>query len=344
MKQSKSSKRISHSEKRINHIITEAKANHKGDEVNYALNRSLSFDSLFSITAYIAPFIITAISLLISNCVEWQPWLERVVQAVALVLAVALGLFFNYNKNTYKKAASKLKKDSHVKNTRIKELSAIIRQKEGDVNFLISLLTNLGRHIARGESTMDVLANHLAVEIYHDCLRRYGDDFEVTINIYEKMKNKIAMIGHQQIMPLCHTPALFLCGVSGMDITDERIKDFYCVSCINSRKDINLISEWKKIVDAFKWHDVSKKDISTSKEACRKAGFTYNQYISSRIPIGHNNDHVILLEIITHNDSVIDTSDNLERTARNLFSIYTPLLVMLTTTASDRRTLVGKPN
>ncbi len=342
MKQRKSGQKISRKEKAINHIVTEAKANHRGNEVKYTHNQSQLYDFLFSLIAYVAPIILTIISLIVTNCFDWKLWIEIVAQVTPMVLAVGLGFFFAYKKSIYVAATSILKKDTQIKNNKIKELNLIIKQKEEDISFLITLLTNLGTHIARGESTMGVLANHLAVEIYHDCLRRFGADFEVTVNIYEKRNDMVTMIGHHQNVPLGHAPALFLCGESGMNISDERIKDFYFIDCINGRKDVNHISDWEKLVDAFKWHDTDKSEIRISKEACRKAGFTYNQYISSRISIDHNNNHVMLLEIITHNESVIDTSNCLERTARKLFSIYTPLVVMLTTIASDRVTPVDK--
>lgn len=342
MKQCKSSQKASRKEKAINCIVTEAKANHRGNEAKYTHRQSQLYDFWFSVIAYVAPIILTIISLIVTNCFNWKVWIEIVVQVTPMIVAVGLGVFFAYKKSIYVAATSILKKDTQIKNNKIKELNQIVKQKEGDISFLITLLTNLGTHIARGESTMGVLANHLAVELYHDCLRRFGEDFEVTVNIYEKRNDIVAMIGHHQNIPLGHAPALFLCGETGMHISDERVKDFYFVDCINGRKDVNHIADWEKLVDAFKWHEVDKTKICISKEMCRKAGFTYNQYISSRIAIDHNNDHVMLLEIITHNDSIIDTADNIERTARKLFSIYTPLVVMLTTTASDRVKPVGK--
>ena len=50
----------------------------------------------------------------------------------------------------------------------------------------------------------------------------------------------------------------------------------------------------------------------------------------------------MLLEIITHNESIIDTDVRLEKTARWLFSLYMPLITMLTTIASDREAVSGK--
>ena len=342
MKQHNANSKISCREKSINRIVTEAKANHKGSEIKYTNSECQTYDYLFSLTAYAAPIILTILSLVVSNCFDWKLWVEIIVQVGPMLLAVGLGIFFAYKKSIYTAATSMLKKDTQLKNNKIRELNTIIKQKEGDISFLITLLTNLGTHIARGESTMGVLANHLTLEIYHDCLRRFGNDFEVTVNLYEKRNNIVTMIGHHQNVPLGHAPALFLCGESGMQISDERIKDFYFVDCINRRKDVNHISDWEKLVDAFKWHGDEKNEIRISKEVCRKAGFTYNQYISSRTAIDQNNNHVLLLEIITHNDSIIDTTQYLERTARKLFSIYTPLVVMLTTIASDRVVPVDK--
>ena len=189
MRQRGSNQKISYKQKSINRIVTDMKANYRGEEVQTSLNRARNYGFFFSMTAYIAPILITIASLLITNCFEWKKCVEITVQAVVMTIAVGLGLFLGYKETTYAGAASILKKDSQVKSTRIRELLSIVKDKDGDINFLMSLLNNLGKHIARGESTIFALANHLAVEIYHDCLRRFGDEFEVTINIYEK-KNK----------------------------------------------------------------------------------------------------------------------------------------------------------
>ena len=342
MRQRGSNQKISCKQKSINRIVTDMKANYRGEEVQTSLNRARNYGFFFSMTAYIAPILITVASLLITNCFEWKKWLEITVQAAIMAVAVGLGVFLGYKETTYAGAASILKKDSQVKSTRIRELLSIVKDKDGDINFLMSLLNNLGKHIARGESTIFALANHLAVEIYHDCLRRFGDEFEVTINIYEKKNKKLTMIGHQQVSPYSDAPALYLSGETGMQTTDDGIKDFYCVECLEGKNDINCISDWRKIIDAFKWHDADKKEIKKSKEVCRKAGFTYNQYISFRHSFDHNNDHAMLLEIITHNESIIDTDVRLEKTARWLFSLYMPLITMLTTIASDREAVSGK--
>lgn len=342
MKQQTHKQKISCKQKSVNRIVTDMKANYRGEEIQTVLIRARNYGFFFSLTTYVAPIFITIASLLITNCLDLKEWIEITAQVAIMVLAVGFGIFLGYKETIYTSAASVLKKDSQVKNTKIKELLNTVKEKDGDINFLMSLLNNLGKHIARGESTIFALANHLAVEIYHDCMRRFGDEFEVTVNIYEKKKKKLTMIGHQQVSPYSDAPALYLSGETGMQINDDTIKDFYCVECIEGKNDINCISDWKKIIDAFKWHDADKNEIKKSKEACRKAGFTYNQYISCRYSFDRNNEHAMLLEIITHNESIIDTDIRIEKTARWLFSLYMPLISMLTTIAADRETVAGQ--
>lgn len=320
--------------------IREIKDEHTGSEIEYTTGKANYYTSAFSYTAYIAPVVITIISLVVSNIDVISDKWKFIIQFVAMIASIGLGLFFGWKEGVYRAVLNHLQTDTQVKNAKIEKLRNIIFSQNGEITFLLNLLNTLSKRIARDQTTMSELANFIAVQIYSDCQRRFGNDFEVTVNIYEQYQNTISMVGHHQQTPYHDTPALYLCGHQGMEINAEPIKNFYCVNCIQGRNDLNVLSDWKEIVDAFDWTGATKEELKKSKEACREHGFTYNQYASFRSVINRAHNHVLLLELITHNESTIHNKKMLKDTARKLFSVYMPLVMMLCSIATDGKVTV----
>ena len=291
------------------------------------------------ITTFAAPIVLSLVTqipdlVIKTNDNVWNQYLKIPVIVVLTIICIVVGVCFHFKASKYQEVCQLIENDKNIQKKEIANLNDRINMLKKERSFFVAFTNLLGQSISRGENSLLELANLLVVHIYNDCKGSFSGS-EITVNLYELKNGKIRIIGHQQEEPFHELPFLFNDESLGVDVLSEDIKEFYSVKCIqNKRKDFFVLKSWDEILDAFKLRDGAKEELKESRDACIAAGFTYNQYISNRLNVGRNKP-ITLLEIITHNDTIIASSDRINNVARNMFKKYMPLVAILWDISKD---------
>lgn len=146
-----------------------------------------------------------------------------------------------------------------------------------------------------------IVANHLFLE----CQRRFGKD--ISVSIYDmNEKEEVCMKAFSTKIQRIDKPDLYNRGV--ISIYDKSIADrFYVLCLIDTLDEMYDLPNKKAIKTAFGFRNKKKR-------------YSYNQYISFKIKT--ENGHVILIEVIAHNNTFIGKDGQLRDVAADMMWRY----------------------
>lgn len=315
-------------ETRIRKTIACLEVEKPNNTLAHAKNKSENWSNFCGVMTFAIPIVLSGVGLVFSALVEWKAIYESIAQLALMVMAIAAGFTFHIFASNYRKAAEKLSDDANILKKENLRLIGIIETIKKEQTFLVTFTNQLGVALAKGNKTITESGDLCVSHIYYDTIVRFNHNNELTINLYETKRNRIRMVGHHQ--DIFHgEPLLLEKYPNDVEVSAQDIKPYFCVQCLKKHENIFVIPDYTGIVKDFYWPALNKDDIKT-KEDCREAGVTYNQYIGLKLKVGIKKDTIAFMEIIAHNDFEIAPSEKeLKRVARMLYDVYMPIVKVL---------------
>jgi len=295
----------------------------------YAKEEWTERDSRYSFMSVVIPIALAAITYIFSiDLINLKLFIKIIIVVLITISAIVLLLVFKKKCSFYRDVCDYLSDDKDQQKKTIASQKRTIEKLKDERQFYVSFTNRLGKAMANANCSLLDLADLVTSHFYND-LKSELTGLDYTINLYELKNDTVRMIGHQSNEPLYGVPTLYAKREKGVKIDSDEIKNFYCVKCLqDKRNDLFTLGTWIEIFDNFRHDERLDDSYRKDRDLCLSQGFNYNQYIGCRL---YRNEYNVttLLEIITYNDTIISEGPKIIKTARKLFDKYMPLISML---------------
>lgn len=235
--------------------------------------------------------------------------------SIATILALSTsGIVFILN-NKVNKLQTKVNKKS-VSPSELKAQNSGLSDKNTELlrlrSFYLTCYSAI-RNFHEGKRTLDDVGREIAVALHNSVITRNKgkcDDF--TVNIYLTENKNIHIIGNYHEGTYIDPPKLLRRTLS---ITDPQIAGFYCVKCIQSKKKVFVLRNWKEMVESYILDSELRIAYLANRKVAMDHGFMYNQSIGFKEPINYTNETSLLVEFVSYGVSQFANEADIEKQA-----------------------------
>ena len=310
--------------------ISLLESNYESNSLEKAKELSRKSNNTVTTISILGPVILSAMTIFQPWTTDWNVANNYILIGSTLCLIILLCIFL-WKSNCYSKAASDI---AHSKEHLTKENDVIKKKNKtlrANCTYYITTAKLIGDEIQSGKKDIERLAQ-IVLSTFHLKLLSMLNGDNVTINIYEVRDRKVTMLTSftqskyvKKEEDIEDNPLIYM--ENGIEIQDPHIKDYYCIKCINEKKNWFVLEDWIKIAENFKWNgwgdEENKKRIIIEKNRgeCYRLGFNYNQYLGIKYK---HDDITWFLEIITNKDTEFIGSFN--NIANDIVDYYCPMI------------------
>lgn len=337
-KKIKERKERSTNEKRA---ILKAKANDRQvSDLEQAKKYAEHIDHSISTASIIGPILLALIYLFFPIDFSAFKWGALVIDVMATIVLIAMLCALIYKQHIAQCVVLAIetdKEENHKKYISLKKEVATLRQ---DQSFYVTATRMIGQAMREGKKDIEELSKSMVSVIYTDVSMMTKNYVDIIINLYELRNNTVKMIlsytyGDRNNNSGENAPFLYR-HRDGVSIRDENISKYYCIKCmtgeIEGKDGKFVLPDWKSIAVVFKWNRWNakqKNEILEKKDRtrCIEFGFKYNQYVA--FETRRDDGTKVFLEIVTTDNTVLASDDEIDRVAHHLRGKYTPVINVL---------------